>query len=187
MLGPAQIAASGPWSEAFLIGLPISIIITLAWCALLLQALRRWRAGLWPQRYPGGTLIHRVLRRPGVALSIGTVIVATVCWWPLWPPNPAYHQWRLAHGTVYYTHLVKVDTGRSNYTYNVATMGNQNYALVANSTHRDIASGDYLTMRCEKVSGGPTPFGFKCRVSAATPQPADAAILAKLGLSEPAH
>lgn len=179
VLGPAQIAASGPWASSFLIGLTISATITLAWCALLTRALRRRRAGPWP----GRTRLQRALRRPGVALTVGTVVVATACWGSLWPPNPAYHQWRLAHGSVYYTRAVAVDTGRSHTTYTVATMGNQKYALVENSSHRDISSGDYLTMRCEQVSGSPSPFAFKCRVNADTPNPAFAAFLGQLDLA----
>lgn len=131
--------------------------------------------------------LRRVLRRPGVALSVLTVTVAVACWAPRWPPYSAYHQWRLAQGSVHHTRQVEVDTGRSNTTYNVATVGNQSHALTANSSHLHIVSGDYLTMRCERVSNSPTPSAFKCRVSADSPNPSAAATLATPGLTGPPH
>lgn len=88
------------------------------------------------------------------------MIVAVACWAP---PNAAYHQGRRLTGP-------SMTRGRSrsvpvgaNTTYNVATMGNQNYALVANCSRRHVVSGDYLTMRCERVSESSVPFAFKCR------------------------
>ncbi len=182
VLGAAQIASSGPWAWSFLIGFAIALVVSAGWTWLLVRALRRRRAGLWPGVSSGR---RQLLRRPVVALGVGTVVVGTACWAPLWPYSAPYHQWRLAHGGVYYTRRVSVDTGRSHHTYTVATMGDQRYALVANSSGRHIVSGDYLTMRCERVPGGPSPFSYRCRVSADTPEPAFAAFLDTQGLDRP--
>ncbi|UIJ34510.1 hypothetical protein [Allobranchiibius sp. GilTou73] len=184
MLGPARVASSGPWAWSFLIGLSISIVVSLAWCALLARILHRRRTGAWKPQPGGRTAVQRAFRRhPGIALAVVTAIIAVACWGPLWPPDPAYHQWRLAHGTVYFTRKVRVDTGRETATYTVASMGDQNYALVANSSHRHIVSGDYLTMRCERVSRHVTPFAFECRVSGDSPNPEFASVLQQSGIT----